>query len=58
MALPAGLAHLGSRGGVMTDCAVSPFVGDVAAMVEGHGAGARRQLDGRGRYSSREQHEP
>lgn len=55
MTLPAGLAHLGSRRGVMTDCTASLFVRNVAAMVEGYGAGARRQLHGGGRYRRRKQ---
>jgi len=42
----------------MTDCAVRPFACDVKAMVEGHGTGTRRQLNGRGRDSGREQREP
>ncbi len=42
----------------MTDCAVSLFVRNVAAVVEGHGAGARRQLHGGDRYSNRQQCEP
>lgn len=42
----------------MTDCAASLFVRNVAAMVEGHGAGARRQLHGGGRYGGRKQYEP
>ena len=42
----------------MTDCAVRAFARDVAAMIEGHGTGARGQLDGGDRYSGREQRAP
>ena len=42
----------------MTDYAARPFARGVAIMIEGHGTGARRQLDGRGRGSGREQREP
>lgn len=42
----------------MTDYAARPFARGVLVMIEGHGTGARRQLDGRGRGSGREQCEP
>lgn len=58
MTLPAGLAHLVSGRSMMTDGTVRSFARGVAGVVEGHGAGARRQLDGRGRDSGREQRAP
>lgn len=42
----------------MTDYAACPFARGVAAVVERHGTGARRQLDGRGRDGGREQRAP
>ena len=41
----------------MTGYAARPFARGVAVMIEGHGAGTRRQLDGRGRDRAREQRE-
>ncbi len=42
----------------MTDNAARPFARGVLAVVEGHGTGTRRQLDGRSRCSGREQRAP
>ena len=58
MTLPAGLAHFESCRSMMTDDTVRPFARGVTAVVERHGAGARRQLDGGGRDSGREQRAP
>jgi hypothetical protein len=58
MTLPAGILHLRSCRGVMTDYAAPLFVHDVTAMLEGYGTGARRQLDGGSGYAGREQCKP
>src|SRR4030065_208887 len=53
MTLPAGLAHLESARSMMTDGAVRPFARGVTGVVEGHAAGARRHVGGRGRGGGR-----